>query len=480
MSDKCDQCDKSCGTDGTRCPYCRQTTYCSESCQQAHWVTHHDDCNVIQVTGDQMTAFVPYIGEDMEEQEVVDRLDINGPAYQSYLVNYHSPSGVLKQHVIEPLIGKNVVFQRTTKGIGFGDIPEFLVGETYSINFSINGQEFSLNNLEFKETLFHKDSYGWKGKVASKSGGYQQNNDFVVFHPGRENMKKVRNLEATKIKSSSNISVGVTFQGRTIVQFSGQMFNLFKSEEKWWARAKRAVNVARWMQRFKFDNADLSNLKMLRASDSERNTIVLIFFMPPKATSATLWDMEFRVRTDKFGTQDVEASISNQVTQTFQLDASNVDHMTGLIAAMEEQIADGHLKEFQNTFEMLKEHRERLENDPDYETDLEINAAVHQVTNAMWKNINSGMFASTDYSYAYKHRNDTVEKFKSEVNGLINQLPGTTGKKRWKIKRRLRGIEKAMQDRMRKMERKKNTNTPEYEKLNQLNVMASEALTTSA
>lgn len=427
-----------------------------------------------------MTAFVPYFGEDVENKEMIDRLDPNGPAYQSYLVSYHSPSGYMKQHVIEPLIGEAVRFKRTRQGLGYGDFPEELREETYDLSVTVNNHTFVMNGLKFAETAIHAKSYGNRGKIAELFGGNTYNRDFVTLNPG--NAALSNDLRLADLSPMDQVTIVMSVQRKTVVEFSGRLLSAQSRWDKVFGGGRALARPFQWFQRYKYDKVDVSNLKLLRGTDMNGNSVVLALFQPRSAKFAHLHDLELKVSTQiLLPTMSMSAPVCNEpVKQTFQLDASNVDHMTGLIAAMEEQIADGHLKEFQNTFEMLKEHRERLENDPEYETNLEINAAVHQVTNAMWKNINSGMFASTDYSYAHKHRNDTVEKFKSEVNGLINQLPNSTGKKRWKIKRRLRGIEKAIQDRMRKMERKKNNNTPEYEKLNQLNVMASEALTTSA
>lgn len=70
----------------------------------------------------------------------------------------------------------------------------------------------------------------------------------------------------------------------------------------------------------------------------------------------------------------------------FKCDASDIDHISGLVMALEDGMASGELQDMDNHFYVINAHREALEKDPTIVPSAKINAAIHFVTTALWNN----------------------------------------------------------------------------------------------
>jgi hypothetical protein len=70
----------------------------------------------------------------------------------------------------------------------------------------------------------------------------------------------------------------------------------------------------------------------------------------------------------------------------FKCNADDIDHVSGLIMALEDGMASGELEGMDNHFYVINAHREALEKNPDLVPNAKVNAAIHYVANAMWAN----------------------------------------------------------------------------------------------
>lgn len=70
----------------------------------------------------------------------------------------------------------------------------------------------------------------------------------------------------------------------------------------------------------------------------------------------------------------------------FKCDANDIDHVSGLVMALEDGMASGELENMDNHFYVINAHREALENNPDTIASAKVNASIHHVTSQMWAN----------------------------------------------------------------------------------------------
>lgn len=70
----------------------------------------------------------------------------------------------------------------------------------------------------------------------------------------------------------------------------------------------------------------------------------------------------------------------------FKCDATNIDHVSGLVMAMEHKMASGELENMENHFNIINAHRLALEKNHDIVPGPKVNASVHAVTSALWDN----------------------------------------------------------------------------------------------
>lgn len=491
---RCDQCHKE-GDKTFSCPQCLQTRYCSEACRQVAWVEHEAICNTIEVPHPGMTAFVPYFGEGNLPQEIEERINETGPSYQTYITYHYRTNGTLEQNLIE----SNVAFNKGGSKMGYGADPGSLGELTYDLRISVEPevgkgmQTVTLKNLSIGETAIHKGS-----KLAKMNLTRVTNADTttLVLWPGTERlMSAIGQNPAFVIPSTgASIKVEMIINGRVVADIHGVLcFEKFTGGRSGFL--KRTFKSLLPFQS-EFQNklgkkstirANLNNLEMLRGSDRKGNSVQLIFEVTRdkqgvSVDEVSLLDVEFRTKLRPLqymaqrGTEAAEGSgdmppsppdrDDDTESMGFQLDANNVEHMNGLIAAMEEEMADGGLQEFQNTFVMLKAHRERLESGEEgYEAPREVHAAVHAVGSHMFRNIGLRRKEAFDKSYYKRYTDANIVTILAQANALTDSLPTPSDGnfkeklrrwalgKRGKFKGRLRAMEKILGERANRGER---------------------------
>lgn len=85
-----------------------------------------------------------------------------------------------------------------------------------------------------------------------------------------------------------------------------------------------------------------------------------------------------------FGVELNERSSLSSTPLAFKCDASDIDHITGLVMALEDKMASGELENMENHFNIINAHREALEKNLDIEPGPKVNASVHAITSALW------------------------------------------------------------------------------------------------
>lgn len=518
---RCDQCNKE-SDKALQCPQCLQTKYCSEACRQAAWVQHEAVCNTIEVPRSGMTAFVPYFGEGNLPQEIEERINETGPSHQTYITYHYRSNGVLEQNLIEA----NVSFGKGGSKVGYGADPGTLGKTKYDLRISVEPevgmgmQTVVIPDLSIGETAIYTGSKTKAGELAKMNFTRAVNADTttLVMWPGTERLMQAigQNPQFVIPSTGASMKIEMVVNGQTAMDIHGVLcFEKFTGGRSGFLKRtfKSLLPFQSEFQRKLGKNsairANLNNLEMLRATDQKGNSVQLIFEVTRDkqgvpVDEVSLLDVEFRTKlrplqymaqrsvTGAEGSDslppspsdrdDMDDTQSESESMGFQLDANNVEHMNGLIAAMEEQMADGGLQEFQNTFVMLKAHRERLESGEEgYEAPREVHAAVHAVGSQMFRNIGLRWKSSIDKNYYKLHRNDPIEALQDEVRDLKLPAPGEKNFKqkliswgkgsRGKAKGRMRAILKIINERMLQLDRDSPTRKELADMRSQLNTV---------
>lgn len=85
-----------------------------------------------------------------------------------------------------------------------------------------------------------------------------------------------------------------------------------------------------------------------------------------------------------FGVEIGEVVPTSPISTPFKCDASDIDHVTGLVMALEDKMASGELENMEHHFNIINAHREALEKNMDIVPGPKVNASVHTVTSALW------------------------------------------------------------------------------------------------
>lgn len=121
-----------------------------------------------------------------------------------------------------------------------------------------------------------------------------------------------------------------------------------------------------------------------------------------------------------FGVELNERSLLSSTPLSFKCDASDIDHITGLVMALEDKMASVELENMENHFNIINAHREALEKNLDTEPGPKVNASVHAVTSALWnQHIEKVGLGIIDAIVTPKER---AEIKKSDIPTLIARL----------------------------------------------------------
>jgi len=114
----------------------------------------------------------------------------------------------------------------------------------------------------------------------------------------------------------------------------------------------------------------------------------------PKTHSAYIaQNMRFIVENKTNTLKDVEVVLEKPVpmaeeVRQFTCDPANIDHVTGLVMALEDHIPEAEDRDNVTAlFNTINEHRIQLEKDQSYVAGPTVNAAIHEATELLWNNI---------------------------------------------------------------------------------------------
>ena len=127
----------------------------------------------------------------------------------------------------------------------------------------------------------------------------------------------------------------------------------------------------------------------------------------------------------------------------FKCDADDIDHVSGLVMALEDGMASGELENMDNHFYIINAHREALEKNQDAVPSAKVNASIHHVTSQMWANHIGKVFGgkirkffrgtvSSERKLAEVAKYTTLEQFQKKFDETIelikqDQDQGSTG-----------------------------------------------------
>lgn len=420
----CASCDK----EGAkhRCEFCRQAVYCGERCQTEHWANHESECTIVNVPERNMTAFVPYFGEDDDvSPEIADRIDPNGAAFQTYIVNHWDPSGKVYTHLVEPLIEDNVSFTQWGKKQGYGANPGSLGGLKYNLIVDMWPEvgappvTATLEGLSVADTTIYRGATNKTGQLAKMNlvRGLKRDTTKLVFWPGTEELMNALGTRFEIPKSGAAIRVRMVLENGievtnihgilcfgTVSYLRRGLKSLFPFQSEF--RQKLGKKAAGSIK------ANPENLFMLRGVHKDTGDSMQMIFEAGRGKdekTVELLDIEIRIRLRRFQRLVLDGAKFDELQDRppppppvedsgmeFQLDANNADHINGLIMRLQDLIAEGELEDFDREFALLEDHREKLEDsiakgDTEYEASPKINATVEHATQLCWKHLDLGI-----------------------------------------------------------------------------------------
>ncbi len=331
-----------------QCDICLQKAYCCKECKPLGWSIHQDECNVHIADKPDTTVFMPeFDGYDPK------RVDGNEEFLQSHIVRYVSPKAVVQ----EQLITAN--FQQVVKKLGGGaPVDE---DKKYQLRISGGGMIPKLINVipVFKES---RDS-----RAAELAGQKTYDMSKVVFWSSeRVNIDIPTRGELKVLLLVNGSKTGRAIVGDYKLPSSENFLGDFARKVKSHLLKKEYLT--------KGFRAEVTNtLLTMKASNRNGNMFRFTVQMSKgKGGSATvpIVDVEFATkeadlkRGGWIGAETTPSQgdgvVSADYIQPIKCDASNIDHITALVQAMEDRMASGELVGFEDRFNIINAHREGL------------------------------------------------------------------------------------------------------------------------
>lgn len=397
-----------------------------------------------------MTAFVPTFGEEHFDEQMHEKLNPNGPVFQSYVV--HPPtSGDLST-----LVEAQAVFSKgRMRGAG-GEPMGDLANREFFLRITSKPDPFSDAGKEVRETdtmtvreaaIYSSSTNGVRARLA-KGRFLSTDGTKVTLWPGA--LSRPMRIPATT--GAIMVEMVDKASGNTISSIHGA-YNFHKRAGGLVQVFKRGFKTllpfqSEFKEKGTTTAANLASLEMLRAADEYGNSTQLTFEVTRDsdgvaAREVALVDVEFSLwnRTE-VPTAPIRASIGTHL----RLDADNLEHMSGLVAAME------HEKIFNDRFQIIQAHAAALEaairNGTEYETSPKTYASVELATQEMvnasystkkryMTKLNRGMFL------AIKEAVDLYEAMSDARNAPSKIRAVTLGKKKV-IRRQKKNLEEAI------------------------------------
>jgi hypothetical protein len=334
------------------CDICKQKVFCSADCQTIGWSAHSDNCNVHVVDEPDHTIFTVDAGVEFMTPEEVSRLEGNEEFLQSDIVQYYDPKGIVHETLVEAKHKHR--FEETEDTLGYG---EKVKPAGYSIVIKVNDRVVTIDSKQIeaiskKNKLASISSKRWRGKavfwckelnIPIKNGTIEA----VLNREGKEIANVAGPIQLTKkygmtkqLKPEYNIKFGSSrrYKPESLVAYTGY-------------------------------SHDKSNA--FRFIVHNKTTIV---------------DVEFAFSNKKHSDR-----MGESISQPFKCDANDIDHVTGLVAALEDKMASGELDgdKIEQHFNIINAHREALEKNGGeaLAQSPKVNAAIHSAVGMLWENV---------------------------------------------------------------------------------------------
>lgn len=341
----CPTCNKEGKEACESCELCHSLVYCSEECKQIGWSAHQ--CNVIRVEDPNVTVFMP-----------------STKTTQTMLLQYVSPKGQIEQRFVEGEAAEE------KRGEG-KKMPKSMQGKDYILE--INHVPLKAGKMRLGEDCLWTGAQGIAGRI-----GKSEETPYV-FWSGT-------NIIGQNMQDGDILHIGVRVEGRLVGEISGILCLLEKEENN----GLRKLSPLQLEVKQKFPRLDTSFQKIqgFLARDAQDNLVRLSVDM--SSTVPRLLDVEYHIKPQQVeqGGGSLQPFVNEKLA--FCVDPSNIDHITGLVMALEDKIASGELSGpvIQQQFDVINTHRAALEENPELaQPTPKIHAAVQGATQALWDSI---------------------------------------------------------------------------------------------
>lgn len=420
----CPTCNKTDCDELVRCDICRKKAFCGDECRTMGWSIHEGVCNVITVPKRDMTVMVPYYGEDTMDAEVLDKLPKSSELFQSHIVRYVDPKGIVEQHVViggclEPVV-------QETLGKGGGDyLDKEQLEMTYVIKVehhwedTIDGSILYDGIYKVKDTIISNNSGNDKLRRIAKRNFFPSS--AIVLNPTAKTRPDSR---GGAIDSRGAIRVTVIINGvQQVVDAHYDLDKYMNTKTKEVLRNVRRIFQKNQAAGIKELPYPIQHLLFMKARNTFDGTLVLFTFKVDKTGGSKLIelvDLEIGLRSSLFkpptqqnpGTSPTPPAqgsdwdeaptpppprddLKNAQVRSkypFRCDPSSLEHVTALVMAMEDWMGHGELQSasVQAHFDTINTYRHTMEEallrgDDPQAPSPKINAAINSATQEVWE-----------------------------------------------------------------------------------------------
>ena len=413
MSNSC----KCCGKDAIiKCTICQKTKYCGDECMQNDSAKHQGDCNTYNVSKDTWLA-LPYMYEDFMSAKQLKNCspDVLDEVYgQKYLLKtYNSNQTVTERKQIGldvdanlkrvPHVGPYSKYPKT----GTEDYKDIMnIGD--KIKITINGKDYY---GKIPDNMIFGKNNGMRQKDKSK----------LVFWFGQELLEDSFRFNKLGGVLNINLQTYLNTDDTPIVDETILLeYAELKQKQNYKHREMRSF-FGNFASIVKSKGFDPNHTAALYAQDDNRTQVRLIYDIDDSSKNfGLLKDIEISIKKNRVA---LDKNRINRISD-FICDARDIDHVTGLVMALETHIAqlklerndlvgqdkrqaDQTISAMQQTLNTITDHQLALEthlneNDgdlDDFDIDTNINAEFTYATNALWDHIGIRMKAAMDKDY---------------------------------------------------------------------------------
>jgi hypothetical protein len=422
------------------CPLCLTPVYCSEQCRIIDWAAHACP-NAVQVDKVGALVAVPYYFEDVSPLEALADLPSTSSVYQSYLLSHKGTDDRRTQWTQGPLIGANAVMNpRGSLGRG-SEPPAELKDEMYMISIWQGDKQVIMAGGTFSDHTIYMGSPNKKADRIARLSRLDKRTGSILFWPDPKDLKNA------EFDREGQITVKLVVGKSAAAAVSSLEFEYgpFKDANVFGRLGKALTKNFQLRLKAKLGPSKESGIKYMQSvrvnSRVTGEQVNLTFSVMPGRSKIQLQDVEFLVPTDTIqrklnanmpSATDLLKSVDMEKEITlFYCDPRNVDHMNGLVMALELlNVQSAHFigddasratdATLQNAAGIIRKYT-RAMNDKitaDEEVPMEVNAAVYTAVNALNELQEIGVLG-----FGGDRRRNYLEKLlnASNAEGLVEQ-----------------------------------------------------------